>query len=76
MQPERVSPEEQQLIEKLQWEIGSCTLKSTSLQSERKTTKAMVERKKNKLEELRSTQEGCLAKVVNMPLIAPYDTMA
>jgi hypothetical protein len=54
-QPGRVPSEEQQLVEKLQWEIESCTEKSTALQAEIKTTKELIEKKKNKLEELRST---------------------
>jgi hypothetical protein len=59
-QPGRLSPEEQQLIDKLQWEIETCKEQSTVLQAEIKTTKELVEKKKRKLEELRSTRD-CLA---------------
>ena len=59
-QPGRVSPEEQQLVKKLQWEIDYCTEQSTVLQAEIKTAKEQIEKKKKKLEELRSTRD-CLA---------------
>jgi hypothetical protein len=58
--PGRVSPEEQQLITKLTWEIGSCKKQSAELHKEIKTTKETIEKKKRKLEELRSEQD-CLA---------------
>jgi hypothetical protein len=58
--PGQVSPEEQQLIAKLVWEIESCKQQSTELQKEIKTTKEMVEKKKKQLEELRSEQD-CLS---------------
>jgi hypothetical protein len=38
-QPGRVSSEEQQLVESLQWESESCTEQSTILQAEIKTTR-------------------------------------
>jgi hypothetical protein len=49
IQPGRVSSEEQQLVEKLQWEIESCTEQSTVLQAEIKTTKELIEKKKRNL---------------------------
>jgi hypothetical protein len=58
--PGRVSPEEQQLITKLTWEIESCKEQSIELQNEIKTTKDMIEKKKKQLEELRSERD-CLA---------------
>ncbi len=58
--PGRVSPEEQQLITKLTWEIEACKQQSAELQKEIKTTKETTEKKKRKLEELRSERE-CLA---------------
>jgi hypothetical protein len=57
--PGRVSPEEQQLISKLVWEIESCKQQSTELQKEIKTTKEMIEKKKKQLQELRSERD-CL----------------
>jgi hypothetical protein len=57
--PGRISPEEQQLIEKLQWEIDSCSEQAEELQSEMKSCKEMIEKKKKKLEELRSERD-CL----------------
>jgi hypothetical protein len=58
--PGRVSPEEQQLITKLTWEIESCKEQSIELQNEIKTTKDMIEKKKKQLEELQS-ERNCLA---------------
>ncbi len=58
--PGRVSPEEQQLITKLTWEIDSCKQQSAELNKEIKTTKETIEKKKRKLEELRSERD-CLA---------------
>jgi hypothetical protein len=57
--PGRVSPEEQQLIQKLEWEINSCKEQSEELQKEIKNTKEMIEKNKKKLEELRSERD-CL----------------
>jgi hypothetical protein len=54
MQPGQASPEEQQLIEKFQWEIESCTVQSTLLHVEMETTELLIETKKKKLEEVRS----------------------
>jgi predicted RNase H-like nuclease (RuvC/YqgF family) len=55
-----VSPEEQQLVAKLVWEIGSCKQQATELQKEIKTTKETIEKKKKQLEELRS-ERNCLS---------------
>ena len=55
--PGRVSPEEQQLITKLTWEIESCKQQSTELQKEIKTTKETIDKKKRKLEDLRSERD-------------------
>ena len=57
--PQHVSPEEQQLIHKLQWEIDSCKEQLEELRTEIKTTKEMIEKNKKKLEELRSERD-CL----------------
>jgi hypothetical protein len=58
--PGRVSPEEQQLMTKLSWEIESCKQQSAELHKEINTTKETIEKKKRKLEELRS-ERNCLA---------------
>ena len=47
------------LLMDCQWKIKSCMVQSTLLQAEIKTTEELIERKKNKLEELRSAQD-CL----------------
>ena len=57
--PGRISPEEQQLIKKLEWEINSCKDQSEELRNEIKTTKEIINKKKKKLEELRSERD-CL----------------
>jgi hypothetical protein len=57
--PGRVSPEEQQLIAKLQWEITCCKEQSADLRTEIKTTKETIEKNKTKLEELRGERD-CL----------------
>jgi hypothetical protein len=57
--PGRVTPEEQQMIEKLKWETNSCKEQSIELRKEIKSTKEMIERNKKKLEELRSERD-CL----------------
>jgi hypothetical protein len=59
-QPGRVSPQEQQLIDKLTWEIESCTEQARELRVEIKTTKEIIDKKKKQLEEMRSTRD-CLA---------------
>jgi hypothetical protein len=55
--PGRVSHDEQQLIDKLTWEIESCKEQAAEIQKEIKTTKEMIEKKKKVLEELRSTRD-------------------
>ena len=57
--PGRVSPEEQQLISKLQWEINCCKEQSIEIRNEIKTTKETIEKNKKKLEEIRSERD-CL----------------
>jgi len=57
--PGRVSPEEQQMISKLQWEINCCKEQSKELRDEIKTTKEIIEKNKKKLEEMRSERD-CL----------------
>jgi hypothetical protein len=59
-QPGCVSPDEQQLIDKVTWAIKSCTEQAKELRAEIKTTKDIVNKKKKQLEDMRSTQD-CLA---------------
>jgi hypothetical protein len=54
-----VSPEEQQVIAKLNWEIVGRKQQSAKLQKEIKMTKEMIEKNKKELEELRSERD-CL----------------
>jgi predicted RNase H-like nuclease (RuvC/YqgF family) len=54
-----VSPEEQEMIAKLQWEITRCKEQSAGLRNEIKTTKERIEKNKSKLEELRGERD-CL----------------
>jgi len=58
--PGRVTPEEQQLIEKLLWDVESCKDHEAELQNEIRKTKGVIEKKKKGLEDLRSTRD-CLA---------------
>ena len=57
--PGRVSPEEQQMISKLQWEINCCKEQSKQLRDEIKTRKEIIEKNKKRLEEMRSERD-CL----------------
>ena len=59
-QPGQVTPEEQQMIDTLTWEIESCTEQAKELQAEIKTAKDMIETIKRQLEEMRGTRD-CLA---------------
>jgi hypothetical protein len=58
--PGRVTPEEQQLVEKLSWDIESCKEHEAELRNEIKETKGMIEKKKRGLEDLRIGRD-CVA---------------
>jgi len=59
-QPGRVSAEEQQLMEKLHWEIDSCKEQSAVLQAEIKEKKELMRKMEKKVEKLRGNRD-CLA---------------